>query len=137
MSISDDELRFVVTVADDGDGTAIVAAHGELDSYAAEPFNDTLRSIVKDASFRRVVLDFSKVTFLDSGGVAVLFDAAKLASSRDALLTLIANDVRVTKIVELTGLGRMLDVQKSVADVIGDAIERAVDGSAESGRASV
>jgi len=114
---------FVASVAADGDGTAIVSAQGELDAYAAEPFSETLSRIADDAGFRRIVLDFSDVTFLDSSGLRVLLGAARLASERGAQLMLVANDLRVVKVVRLTGTAGVLDLRPTLGAALnGDRV---------------
>jgi anti-sigma B factor antagonist len=110
--------QFAASVAADGDGTAIVSARGELDAYAAAPFSDTLVRLAQDGAFSRIVLDFSDVTFLDSSGLRVLLGAARLASERGGRLMLVASDLRVVKVVRLTGTAGVLDLRPTLAEVL-------------------
>jgi anti-sigma B factor antagonist len=109
---------FVASVAADGIGTAIVSARGELDAYAADPFSETLSRIAQDAGFGHIVLDLSDVTFLDSSGLRVLLGAARLASERGARLTVVASDIRVVKVVRLTGTAGVLDLRPTLAEAL-------------------
>jgi anti-anti-sigma factor len=110
--------QFVASVASDSNGTAIVTARGELDAYAAPSFSETLDRIAQNNGFARIVLDFSDVTFLDSSGLRTLLGAARAAAERGGSLVLVANDLRVVKVVRLTGTAGVLDLRSTLAEVL-------------------
>jgi anti-sigma B factor antagonist len=78
-----------------------VIAEGELDIDGAPG----LASAVEAARRRdvtHVVLDLSQVTFVDSSGIRVLVESARLAEGKPDLT--IVSSAAVDRVVELTGL---------------------------------
>ena len=97
----DDPLALSTRTAEDG--TVIVAAVGEVDTFTAEP----LRSVL-DAQLERqppeLVLDLSGIRFLGSAVLAVLVETQKAARVRNVPLRLTGTTRAVTRPLEVTGL---------------------------------
>jgi len=51
---------------------ATVALSGELDHFGAQSVIDKLRSCAEDETVAALVVDMSKVTFMDSSGIGAL-----------------------------------------------------------------
>ena len=56
--------------------------------------------------------------------MSVLVAAAKALRSSSGQLVLVADDPRVTRVIEITGLGRVLRIESSLPE----AVQRLVDG---------
>ncbi len=90
-----------------------VTVCGELDTYTAPRLRVRLRDVI-DQGNPMVVLDLSKMTFIDSSGLGVLAGALKWARSRGGKLTL-ANPSRSTlRVLEISGFNRIFTVTTSV-----------------------
>jgi anti-anti-sigma factor len=97
--------RFDVDV-DHVDGVVVVSPRGELDMSSAS----VLRDILHDLRNRRarVHLDLSDLTFIDSTGLRLVWDA-DAASREDGLdLTLSVGPPEIMRVFDLTGLTRRL-----------------------------
>lgn len=85
-----------------GDGVVVVNVGGELDlaarHFLAEPVRQRL---VGTAGM--VVLDLSRVTFINSDGVCALLEASQLAKARHKELVLVSSPV-VDRLLRLLGL---------------------------------
>ena len=67
-------------------------------------------ALVEDGGAVLVVADMTKTNFCDSAGITALATAHKKLSSVGADLKVIAAAPQVLRILELTGLDRVLDV---------------------------
>jgi len=87
----------------------VVKARGELDIYSGP----TLRGLLTDAIAacpRQVVVDMAEVSFIDSSGLSVIIDAYKRADDNDIDLVLQGPTARAQRLLELTGLNRVLTI---------------------------
>ncbi|MGH2955625.1 MAG: STAS domain-containing protein [Solirubrobacterales bacterium] len=102
-----------VRVVEGPDDVAVLEAEGELDLSSAPELRGPLFERVEGGV--RIVLDLSKVSFIDSSGIAVLVQAHR-ASNGDrsnggpALHTVIAPGSQVARVFELATLDRALPV---------------------------
>lgn len=56
----------VVVLPDEGDGVRVIACSGDFDQATLEPLRQACAPAVADSAVRRIVLDVSRVTFVDS-----------------------------------------------------------------------
>jgi anti-sigma B factor antagonist len=83
--------------------TVLVTVTGEVDAASS----GTLRSGVKDAlsgGYKKVVLDMSGVSFIDSAGLRVLIDSQKLGENAGTALTIESASDVVKRLLEMTAL---------------------------------
>ena len=88
------------------DGACVVTPDGELDLFTAAELTRALRE--HERTSRRLILDLSKLRFLDSAGLALLI-AQHRRAQHDGTKFAIANatgDVR--RLLTLSGLDRIL-----------------------------
>jgi len=81
---------------------------GELDLASAHELAGELE-IAERSDARRIILDLSSLTFIDSTGVALLVDAIRRSQQNaDRLRIKRADSIGVRRILELTGIeGRL------------------------------
>jgi anti-anti-sigma factor len=108
------------TVERVGSRLAVVAPRGELDAYTYEGFRNELLAL--DAG--DVVVDLTEVTFVDSLALGAVVQATNRARSRGDHLTLVCPDRHTRKVIEVTGLERLLTVEKSLSDAVAHALSR-------------
>jgi anti-sigma B factor antagonist len=103
-----------VAVERDGDVAAVVAG-GELDLYGAPELSDALSSVVRE---RRVVIDLTAVSFLDSTALGVVVGAVRDLRKHggDARVVLPGGSAR--RIFELTTLDQVLPLEESRAQAL-------------------
>jgi anti-anti-sigma factor len=92
-----------VSVANDG-ANWTVSLQGELDLATAEPVQRQLEIVMSDSGCERLVLDMSKLEFIDSTGIAVLLRAIQRDAGFDRLRVVPSTALGVTRVLELTGL---------------------------------
>jgi anti-anti-sigma factor len=64
------------------------------------------------------VVDFTKVTFLGSAGLAVLVEALHESRRAHVLLRLVVASRTVNRALTVTGLGEVFDIYSKVAEAI-------------------
>lgn len=102
-----------VTVTESSPASTLLTVSGELAGNGAEKLLARLDRLL-DQGHRYVVLDLTAVTFCDSSGVSSLVRGHARASSAAGGLRLSAASPQVTKVLELSGLARMLGLKSTV-----------------------
>src|SRR5689334_14487449 len=97
------------TVAD----RRVLDVGGEIDVYTAPQLRERLIALVENGA-RQVVVDLTRVEFLDSTGLGVLVGALKRLRAVHGDLSLVCAQERLLKIFRITGLDRVFTIHDSV-----------------------
>jgi anti-sigma B factor antagonist len=95
------------------DEHTVLEVGGEVDVYTAPRLRERLVELV-EAGARSVVVDLSRVEFLDSTGLGVLVGALKRLRAADGNLALVCGHERLLKIFRITALDRVFALYDSV-----------------------
>ena len=101
----------LATSASAGADGPIVALSGEADATTAAELRKTLATQL-DTGARLVTVDASGLSFLDSASLRVLILAARALRGRHGSLVLARPQPVVTRLLEITGADRLLDVRE-------------------------
>jgi anti-anti-sigma factor len=107
-----DELRISVTA---GPAYTLVTLAGECDLHTGRQLRDVLTSEVSRGA-RRMILDLSGLSFMDSTGMQVLLSVRTVLTVRDGTLSVVAPQPVVARILELTGADQYIPVYGSLED---------------------
>ncbi len=91
------------------DGRGLIELSGEVDLYTAPRFKDDLIALIDDGAVD-IVIDLSRVTFIDSTALGVIIGGVKRLHDRDGRLALVAASRPVVRILNITGLDRVLTI---------------------------
>jgi anti-sigma B factor antagonist len=94
-------------------GYRVLEVSGEIDVYTAPQLRERLIAMVEDGA-RHVIVDLSRVEFLDSTGLGVLVGALKRLRGVNGDLALVCAQERLLKIFRITGLDRVFTILGSV-----------------------
>ncbi|WP_200817686.1 STAS domain-containing protein [Calothrix rhizosoleniae] len=94
------------------DNYQIFRLTGLLDAFSEQAFSKVLGSKI-DEGPKNMILDLSKIDFVDSSGLGALVQLAKKAQTAGGTLQIITNP-RVTQTVKLVRLEKFLALQPSV-----------------------
>ncbi len=101
---------------EDVDGACVVQLAGELDLYNAAPVRDALFEACSNGP-KRIVVDLSRVDFIDSTALGVLIEArTKLANRKAFLLAAPGRETR--RALQISGLDRHFSVHDTVEDAL-------------------
>jgi anti-sigma B factor antagonist len=108
---------FRISVASLTPSLSLVAVTGEIDLYTSE----RLRKGIGEAASvgaDTVLLDLSGVGFIDSAALGVIIHETKRLEVRGHALILVTNDPRTVRVLEVTGLDRVLPRYPTLHDAL-------------------
>jgi anti-sigma B factor antagonist len=111
-----------VSVSRFGNDSFVVAAGGELDLYTSERLRDKLAEALESGG-RRILVDLTGVSFMDSTALGVLVGAATALRSSGGQMVLVADDPRVTRVIEITGLDQVFCIEASLPEAVRKLVE--------------
>ncbi len=91
------------------DKTLTVYLQGEIDHHTAGNIRNRTDAEILRHSPEELILDFSKVSFMDSSGVGLVIGRYKLASSRNCRTVVTGLRERDKKILMLSGLQNRIE----------------------------
>ena len=100
----------------EGAATVLVVA-GEVDVYTAPKLREKLVELVSDGHYN-IVVDMTKVEFLDSTGLGVLVGGLKRVRSHNGSLELVCNQERILKIFRITGLTKVFPIHDTLEEAL-------------------
>jgi len=115
--MSHEELHIDLTTAKDGH-TLVFVLRGSFDIATAP----SVRAAIADASDGKhdVVVDCSELEFLDSTGLGALIGAHRRATENGGSLRLVVSAGPILRLLNITGLIRVLGVYHSLDDALDD-----------------
>ena len=111
---------FAIDVLQPSDGLFVVSLTGEMDIASAPELSRRL-DLLAGAGSRHIVVDLSKLTFIDSSGINALVVAAKAIQADGGLITLVAPTPHTKRVFEIVHLSEVISIEESV----GAAVARA------------
>jgi anti-sigma B factor antagonist len=93
-------------------GIPLIELEGEVDVYTAPQLKQQMISLLESGNTEMVV-DLTKVEYLDSTALGVLIGGLKRVRERDGNLPLICPSPRIRRVFEITGLDKIFDIYNS------------------------
>jgi len=111
-----DELLTIET-SDAPDRVLTIAAKGELDLSTAGRLQDSLNSSISEGL--DVVVDLTRVSFIDSSGIAALIRVFRSLNGGGKMSVLIAPGSQVARVFELANINDVLPIFTDHAEAVG------------------
>ncbi len=102
---------FAVRIETTPEDTAICRVQGEVDAASAPAFRETMGEL---AAYRRVVLDFSGVPFIDSAGLGTLIAGTRRVRADQGDIVLCSARRAVNRLLHTVGMDRVLPIVDTV-----------------------
>ena len=96
---------------------ALVTAAGEIDAATSDTVADAVTHALEDG-FPLVVVDFARVTFIDSTGLGMLVKSHRLAVAAAAHFAVVHPSPQTRKLIGVLGLDQLLHVHDSLEDAL-------------------
>ena len=96
---------------------ALLTLRGEIDVYTAPRLRQAIIDLV-DGGASKIVVDMTKVDFLDSTGLGVLVGGLKRVRMKDGSLDIVASQDKILKIFDITGLNKVFAIHPSVDEAV-------------------
>jgi anti-sigma B factor antagonist len=117
-------MNFSVTDQDIDERTQLIELSGEVDLYSAPEFKELVTRAI-DRGKRRLVVDMTGATFIDSTTLGVLMSGAKRLNPDGGAVELVCADERILKTFRITGLDRVFRIYDTrVAALSADGKQR-------------
>ena len=91
------------------DTTRILDLSGEVDVYTSPQLKQDLVQLA-ESGVKHVIINLSKVEYLDSTGLGVLIGGLKRMREHDGNMALVGPGMRILRIFEITGLDKIFDI---------------------------
>ena len=91
----------------------LVYLSGEIDHCCAEKLRRELENLLRDQNVRRLMMDFSRVSFMDSAGIGMLIGRYKTMAERNGSMYIRAMKPSVKKLFYMSGLHRIIAAQET------------------------
>lgn len=86
----------------------IVHLMGELDHHSAEMVRNKIDDTIERQDLKKLILDFSGVSFMDSSGIGVVIGRYKKITGRKGSMCIVSVNESTKKVFELSGLFKIL-----------------------------
>ena len=98
-------------------GTLVITLEGEADMSTAVKFNESFFSAAR-SGIRRVIADLTGVTFIDTTMLNALVVGHRRMVRDDGCFAVVCSGPRVSRVLEITGLGQILAVFSTRNDAL-------------------
>lgn len=85
---------------------------GEIDHCTAQPMREEIEVLLQKMPVRRLILDFSAVSFMDSSGVGMVIGRYKTMVARGGMVSAAGLHPPVDRLFRLAGLHRIIDIMQ-------------------------
>lgn len=107
--------------AEDKNGLMVCYVEGEIDINTAPDLKKHLEKILSKKA-PKLVVNFSKVTYVDSSGLATLVEVLKMMRSYGGKMRLSNLSPKIKSLFEITKLEKLFDIAPDEAKAISDFI---------------
>lgn len=84
--------------------------YGEIDHHSAVSLREELDELILQRQPRRLVLDLSRIEFMDSAGLGLLMGRYRLMTELGGVVAVSNANARVMKILRLAGMERFFEI---------------------------
>ena len=106
----------------------VVSLIGELDHHSAEEVRVKIDDRISRENIRKLVLDFSGVTFMYSSGMGVIIGRYKKISMRSGEVNIISVSKSIKRVFELSGIFKIIKYYENLDEALKVGYWRGRDG---------
>lgn len=96
-------------------GLPVIELEGEVDVYTAPQLKQQVIGVLESGA-KELIVDLTKVDYLDSTALGVLIGGLKRMREADGNMTLICPSPRIRRVFEITGLDKIFDIYNTRED---------------------
>lgn len=100
--------------------TLVVSIRGELDHHTAETIRDQMDKLLDDPTIKNMIVDAKDLSFMDSSGIGVFIGRYKRINRRGGKVAIVNVSAHVDKILEVSGLYKIINVYSSIQEALDD-----------------
>jgi stage II sporulation protein AA (anti-sigma F factor antagonist) len=96
----------------------VVGIVGELDHHTAEYVRQKIDGEILKSTTKNLILDFSKVSFMDSSGIGVIMGRYKNMSNLNGKLIITSPGSQIKRVLEMSGMLKVIPMLDSVEEAL-------------------
>ncbi|WP_297517558.1 anti-sigma F factor antagonist [uncultured Clostridium sp.] len=96
----------------------VVELSGELDHHSAQEVRVKVDDRLDRFNVKKLIFDFSEVTFMDSSGIGVIIGRYKKLSVREGRVVIAGVSGSIKRIFDLSGIFKVIKVYSSVDEAL-------------------
>ncbi len=96
----------------------VVTPSGEIDAHTAPQLRSTILDQLSAPEVSQLVIDLSRVSFLDSSALGVLVGTLKRMRERGGRLDIVLPSSHARRVFEITALDRVLSLHETLEDAL-------------------
>jgi len=96
---------------------SVVEVHGEVDMHTSPKLHQLLREVCENQP-AKIVVDLSKVEYMDSSGIGTLVEIFRRVKGFRGDMVLVSLQPRVRGVFEITKLDKFFTIRDSVAEAL-------------------
>jgi len=97
----------------------LIAVDGELDMYTAPQLKSALQEAI-DQGQKHLVIDLTRVGFLDSTSLGVLVGGLRRVRSEEGEMSLVVDHPQLEKMFRITGFDGVFRIHRTVDEALGN-----------------
>ena len=94
--------------------TLIVKFSGDVDNLVSETYKNKLETIINENKYKKVIMDFSSVTFIDSSGLGLILGRYNQLKKYNGSLYVSGVNKQTEKIFNIAGIWTIMDKYESL-----------------------
>ncbi|MCE5199181.1 MAG: STAS domain-containing protein [Armatimonadota bacterium] len=110
------EMDLQINVRKNGT-TRVIDLTGEVDAYTSARFREVMLELIEEGG-QNLVINMSKVEYIDSSGLGALVGGLKRVSERKGRIVIVCDQPQVSKVFEITGLEKVFPIYGNEADAL-------------------
>lgn len=95
----------------------IISLNAELDHHLADEMREVIDEIIDERGVNRIIIDFSKVGFMDSAGIGLIMGRYKKVRDNGDISIAGAND-SIKRILLISGLHKIVYIYDNLSDAV-------------------
>jgi anti-sigma B factor antagonist len=105
-------MNLTIVARTPNETTCVLSIEGEVDVFTSPRLKQEIVERAESGT-KRLIVDLSKVEYLDSTGLGVLIGGLKRFREVEGNLALLGPGMRILRIFEITGLDKIFDIYQS------------------------
>jgi stage II sporulation protein AA (anti-sigma F factor antagonist) len=98
--------------------TLVVKFIGDVDNLVCEPYKNKLETIINDNKYKKVIMDFTNVTFIDSSGLGLILGRYNQLKKHNGNLYMTGVSKQTEKIFNIAGIWTIMNKYDSLEDAL-------------------
>ena len=95
----------------------IISLNAELDHHLADEMREVIDEIIDERGVNRIIIDFSKVGFMDSAGIGLIMGRYKKIRDKGDI-SVVGADESIKRILLISGLHKIVYIYDNLMDAV-------------------